>query len=240
MALLGKAAMLLWYDIVPDQIAEHDDWHTRQHFPERVGIPGFLRAQRWVSRSQRPRYFVVYEVADIDVLSSAVYNERLDNPTPWTAKIMPHFRGMVRGFCHVESSHGTVLGATGLAVRYTPKPGKDADLQHRLEHTLAFDLMQRRGLSSIHGLRSGRMPEMTAEQRIRGRDASVDRVLFVTGHSADAMDALAANELSPNVLDSHGAAPGAAITSVSLACLSMAAQPIEPVAEAFATCAGTS
>src|SRR5665213_4016894 len=204
MALLGKAAMLLWYDIVPEQIAEHDEWHTRQHFPERVGIAGFLRAQRWVSRSPGPRYFVVYEVADIDVLSSAAYNERLNNPTAWTTTVMPHFRGMVRGFCHIESSHGTVLGATGLAIRYAPDGGKNEDLQHWLEHTLALDLLQRRGVSSIHGLRSSRMPEMTAEQRIRGRDASVDRALFVTGYCADAMDALAANELSPDALEAHG------------------------------------
>jgi hypothetical protein len=223
MALLGKAAMLLWYDIVAEQVAEHDEWHTRQHFPERVSIPGFLRAQRWVSRSPGPRYFVVYEVADIEVLSSAAYNERLNHPTAWTATMMPHFRGMVRGFCHVESAHGTVLGATGLAVRYAPEPGRSEELQRWLEHTLAPDLMQRRGVCSIHGLRSGRMPEMTAEQRMRGRDASVDRVLFVTGHGADAMDALAANELSPDALEGHGAAPGAAISSVNLACLAMAA-----------------
>jgi hypothetical protein len=223
MALLGKAAMLLWYDIVPEQIAEHDDWHTRQHFPERVGIPGFLRAQRWVSRSPGPRYFVVYEVADIDVLSSAAYNERLNNPTPWTAAMMPHFRGMVRGFCHVESAHGTVLGTAGLVIRYTPGPGTVADLPRRLEDALATDLVQRRGVCSMHGLRSGRMPEMTAEQRIRGRDANLDCVLFVTGHSVEAVDALCGNELSPAALEARGAAAGAAASLVSLACLSMAA-----------------
>lgn len=222
MALLGTAAMLLWYDIIPEQVAEHDDWHTRQHFPERMGIAGFLRAQRWVSRSSGPRYLVVYEVADIDVLSSAAYNERLNNPTDWTTAVMPHFRGMVRGFCHLERSHGTVLGTAGLAIRYTPGPGKDEQLRHRLEHTLAPELMQRRGVSSIHTLRSGRMPEMTAEQRLRGRDGRVDHVLLVTGYAAGAMDALAANELSPAALESLGAAPGSAIGAVSLACLSMA------------------
>jgi len=46
MALLGSAAMLLWYDIVREQIGEHDDWHTREHFPERLGVPGFIRTRR--------------------------------------------------------------------------------------------------------------------------------------------------------------------------------------------------
>ena len=48
MTLLGEAAMVLWYDITPDAIAEHDDWHTHEHLPERVSIPGFVRALRWV------------------------------------------------------------------------------------------------------------------------------------------------------------------------------------------------
>src|SRR4029450_6446341 len=69
--MTASAAMLLWYDIVADQVAEHDEWHTREHFPERVGIPGFLSAERWVAREgTSPRYFVRYDVRDIGVLTS--------------------------------------------------------------------------------------------------------------------------------------------------------------------------
>lgn len=221
MALLGTAAMLLWYDIVPEQVAEHDDWHTREHFPERVGIPGFLRAQRWVSHGPGPRYLVVYEVADIDVLSSPAYNGRLNDPTPWTRSMMPHFRGMVRGFCHQRWSSGTVLGTAGLAVRYTPRPERREALAQWLIQSLAPDLMQRRGLSSVHALQSGAQPEMTAEQRLRGRDGQVDHVLFVTGYAGDAVDALAEGELSPQALAAQGA-NGVQLSLVRLACSSMA------------------
>src|SRR4051812_42652044 len=101
MALLGDAAMLLWYDIVPEHVAEHDEWHAREHFPERVGIPGFLRAQRWTGEPGSPRYFIIYEVADVGVLTDKPYMERLNNPTPWTSRMMPQFRGMTRGFCTI-------------------------------------------------------------------------------------------------------------------------------------------
>ena len=47
MALLGKAAMILSFDIVPDAIAEHDHWHSCEHLHERMSIPGFLRGSRW-------------------------------------------------------------------------------------------------------------------------------------------------------------------------------------------------
>jgi len=222
MALLGTAAMLLWYDILPDQIAEHDDWHTREHFPERVSIPGFIRAQRWVSRSPGTRYFVVYEVTDIDVLSSAPYLERLNNPTPWTSRMMPSFRGMVRGFCRLESSHGSVLGTWCLSLRYDAAAGMEGRLRHWLALELIPRLMQRRGITSAFMLRSDRAPAMTAEQRIRGRDASVDLALMVTGYSPDLMAELATDELGAHSLESQGASPSSVSGVFQLACLTSA------------------
>jgi len=219
MALLGRAAMLLWYDIVPEQVAEHDEWHTREHFPERVGIPGFLRAQRWVSVAEAPRYFVVYEVRDVDVLASAPYLERLNDPTPWTRRMMPHFRGMVRGFCRVESSVGSVLGSAAMTVRCSAAPGAEAPLQRWLDRELIPDLMRQEGTTGAYTLRSDGAPAMTAEQQIRGRDAGVDRVLLVTGYSLDALTALAHKALHADAFEAHGASPGALSGVYALACL---------------------
>ena len=86
MALLGNAAMLLSFDVAPDAIDEHDDWHTHEHLPERLSIPGFVRGTRWVAPEGQPRYFVMYEVEELATLASAAYLERLNNPTPWTRK----------------------------------------------------------------------------------------------------------------------------------------------------------
>src|SRR3954467_14351479 len=101
MPLLGKAAMLLSFDIAEQAISEHDDWHTHEHLPERLSIPGFLRGTRWVALRGGMRYLVLYEVEELATLRSAGYLERLNNPSPWTASMMPHYRGMTRGFCLV-------------------------------------------------------------------------------------------------------------------------------------------
>jgi hypothetical protein len=61
---------------------------------------------------------------------------------------------------------------------------------------------------------------MTAEQRIRGRDASVDRVLLVTGYSPEPVAGLAQDDLRANNLEAHGASPGATSGVFLLACLS--------------------
>ena len=53
--MLGKAAVAMWWDISPEMRAEWEDWHTHEHMPERLGIPGFLRGTRWVADSGEPR-----------------------------------------------------------------------------------------------------------------------------------------------------------------------------------------
>jgi len=41
--MLGRAAVAMWWDVPPDVRAEWEDWHSHEHMPERLGIPGFLR-----------------------------------------------------------------------------------------------------------------------------------------------------------------------------------------------------
>lgn len=183
--MLGRAAMLLFFDIADGAIAEHDDWHTHEHLPERLSVPGFLRGTRWVGlRQGQPRYFVVYEVAEVGVLTSAAYLERLDNPTPWTQKIMPHYRGMTRGFCAVAGRAGLGLGNSALVARF--KPAADPSWVRGLMPALAL----RRGLGGCYLFESAAAPPMTREQSIRGKDAGVDWVLVATGYDAAAVSAL--------------------------------------------------
>ena len=46
MSLLGKACLAMWWDMAPDMRAEFEHWHSHEHFPERLAIPGFQRATR--------------------------------------------------------------------------------------------------------------------------------------------------------------------------------------------------
>ena len=101
MALGSDAAMVLFYDVTGDT-RDHDDWHSTEHFHERLSIPGFRRATRWVASQGTPRYLVIYEVSDTGIATSPAYLARLNDPSPWTAAMMPRFRGMVRSFCSIS------------------------------------------------------------------------------------------------------------------------------------------
>ena len=207
MALLGQAAMILSFDVAPEAIAEHDDWHSHEHFHERMSIPGFLRGSRWIARSGsgQSNYFVMYEVDDLDTLASPPYLERLNSPSPWTSRMMTQYRGMKRGFCRVMCSYGFGLGQVGLLIRFSPEQKKETALRDWLSRELLPKLPAQRGLVSAHLFETARQPGLTVEQRIRGKDAAIDWVLLVSGYAADPLDELASNALAPKTIERHGA-----------------------------------
>ena len=197
--------MLLSFDIVQEAIPEHDDWHTHEHLPERLSIPGFVRGTRWVALHGQPRYFVIYEVEQLSTLASAPYLERLNSPSPWTTKMMAHYRGMTRGFCSVTGSFGLGTGNAGLLMRFKPAAGADASLRKWLVEDALPKLPSKPGLGGAHLFEGALTPSMTNEQRIRGADAGVDWALVVTGYSQEALASLAQTDLGSAQLERRGA-----------------------------------
>jgi hypothetical protein len=203
MPLLGSAAMLLSFDVMPDAIAEHDDWHTHEHLPERLSIPGFLRGSRWVATQGEPRYLVLYEVAELATLTSPAYLVRLNNPTAWTSKIMPHYRAMSRGLCVVAGSLGVGMGNVARVIRFKPRAAQP--LRSWLLDEVLPALPNKRGIGSAHLLEGAAAAPMTNEQRIRGTDAGVDSTLLVMGYDAQALGDLSRGTLAKGELERRGA-----------------------------------
>ncbi len=66
MPLTGSAFVIMWHDITPEADSEYNLWHTREHMPERIALPGFLRSRRGVNRGlDRQHYFTLYECAGL-------------------------------------------------------------------------------------------------------------------------------------------------------------------------------
>jgi hypothetical protein len=195
MPLLGSAAMLLSFDIAPEALEEHD----------RLSIPGFRRGTRWVALGGEPRYMVLYEVENLQVLTSETYLARLNNPTPWTTRMMPNYRGMRRGLCTVDGSFGFGQGGTAALIRFTSDEERASELNHWLLRVLLPSLPHLSGLGSAHLLRGAATASMTNEQRIRGADRNVDSAIIVTGYDAGAVAACAKNLIGAGFLPDHGA-----------------------------------
>lgn len=166
MNLRGKGVLALWNGIDPTRRAEYDLWHTREHVPERVAVPGMIGARRYLRvAGPLPEYLALYDMEDTHVLTSQPYLRLLDNPTPWSKSMRPSFRGFMRLCCRRELSIGGGLGAALGAAVLADVPGLRSS---------AF-------LSAIRGLTS--QPGIVAVHLLL-RDHAVPDVPFTIGGDA--------------------------------------------------------
>jgi hypothetical protein len=78
--------------------------------PERVGLPGFEGARRYVGERG---YFTLYQLEALDALQTPEYADVIAHPTPWSARMRPRLSAFVRRPCEQlarwGSSHGVAL-----------------------------------------------------------------------------------------------------------------------------------
>jgi hypothetical protein len=74
----------------PRMEEEFSAWYDTEHLPERLSIPGFLAARRWVADGMpgEGKYLATYELDSLDVLSCAEYLARFQMPSPWTRRCL--------------------------------------------------------------------------------------------------------------------------------------------------------
>ena len=205
MTLLGQAAVAMWWDIAPANRAEFEDWHSHEHFPERMGIPGFMRGSRWASSEGKDGFFVLYELEDYDTLTSSHYLAGLNDPTPWSTKMMPLHRNMVRSQCRIVETFGGGIARSMITLRLSPQQGQTESLRSHLQRLL-LKLHSRPGVTGAHLLHT-QTPDIgvTQEQKIRGgADKAADWIVLVSGCDAGVLSQLAAGELSADALSEVG------------------------------------
>jgi hypothetical protein len=136
--MIGEAALAIWFDVDPEAEAELNAWYPRQHLPERLSVPGFVRGRRYAAAGAAARFFTLYEVETAAVLASPAYLERLNHPTDWTRRVLPSFRRMVRGaYGRLGGSAGDRVERDLLTVRITPAAGQAPAAQAWLEREAA-------------------------------------------------------------------------------------------------------
>src|SRR5262249_24114023 len=149
MSLLGKAAVAMWWTIRAEQRAEFGDWHSHEHFPERLRIPGFRRGSRWTNAMDAEGFFVLYELEQYEILTSKGYLDRLNSPPPRSTKMMPHHLNMVRSQCRVAASFGGGVAATIATIRLSPQAGRESNLKEMLSEALRA-WVDKPGLTGAH------------------------------------------------------------------------------------------
>jgi hypothetical protein len=201
----------MWWNMAPELRSEFEDWHSHEHFPERMSVPGFRRGSRWANKDGAEDFFVLYELDTYGTLTSPHYLSRLNDPTPWSTKMMPHHRDMVRSQCRIHETYGGGLAQFMLTLRFSPMVGR-AEALHKYLTPLLARLPLLPGITGGHLLRT-ETPNAptTAEQMIRGGDAVADWIVLVSGYDSLALEKVAEAELSGRKLKQAGALPSSTI-----------------------------
>ena len=69
---------------------EFDDWLDLEHNPERLTLPGFVAATRWLATDDSATSLTLYEIESLAVLDSEAYRGVTGtNLSPWSRRIIP-------------------------------------------------------------------------------------------------------------------------------------------------------
>jgi hypothetical protein len=214
MALLGAAVLAIWNDIAPGGDDEFIHWHTREHIPERVGVPGFLRGRRYVAVSGSPRYFTLYETESVETLSGGAYAARLNDPTPWTRRSLPLFRNTKRTACRVSASVGVGVGGALATLDFGPEPGREQELQAWLSATTLPVMSERPGVVGVHFCQADveATQVKTEEKKLRDRADELARwVLLLEGTAPEPLEEACGEFVTAEALARRGATAGSSL-----------------------------
>ena len=148
MPLAGKGMLLTSMDIDPSDDVDFNRWYDREHLEERVAIPGFLEARRYIAHQGSPKYLCLYSTETFDVLDSPAYRAKLANQTDWSRKTMARFKNMIRAVARISISRGQGRGAALGIVRLRPMAGGEDKLRTALQQKL--DPEKSDGIMSMH------------------------------------------------------------------------------------------
>jgi hypothetical protein len=114
--------LIVYNEVKPPHERDFNEWYNREHIDERVNLPGFHRARRYVAVRASPKYLATYECDSVHDLARPGYLALLANQTPWTQAVMARFTHFHRLTLRVQidKTHGE--GGAITTVRFIPQP----------------------------------------------------------------------------------------------------------------------
>lgn len=152
MPMAGTGMLMTSMDIDAAHEADFNHWYDREHLAERVAIPGFLEARRYVAIDAVPKYLGLYSTATFEVLDSDAYRNALASQTAWSLQNIGRFQNMLRSVARITISRGQGRGAVLGLVRIRPPEDDVTGLRETLREKL--DPGQIHDIISMHLMES--------------------------------------------------------------------------------------
>lgn len=106
----GEAFLILANGVAAHRRRAYENWHSFEHVPERLTMPGFLAGRRYVAgRGAATRYLTVYDLAGVEAVETPAYRQLLAHPTPASLSMRPAMSAVVRGLYRADAQSGAGL-----------------------------------------------------------------------------------------------------------------------------------
>ncbi|MSO76263.1 MAG: hypothetical protein EXQ87_05040 [Alphaproteobacteria bacterium] len=161
---MAKGILIAAMDFSTVAEDEFHDWYDLEHVPERLRVPGFNNAERWIG-IQNPKVSVAtYDLDSLGVLKSPPYLAVAhDKGSPWSMRLTSRVKRLIRyeGDQIVPGGATAPAGATGMlmiAMNVAPEHEADFNDWYNKEHIPALSavpgtLSARRFQGNIAGTR---------------------------------------------------------------------------------------
>ncbi len=203
MPLRGRAFNAMWSGLLKGYERELDRWHTIEHMPERVGVPGWLRGRRYMTtKADGHAMFILYEASHVGAFCSPAHLASLNNPTEWSKRVQPGLVNFIRSPCQTLISIGDGIGGALAAIRISGEIKEKIEPTQRLM-SAAPAIAQLHGVTAVHvGQCVVSDISGTAEAKLRENIAdNVSFVVLVEGIGVPELESV-----TPQLLDIASAA----------------------------------
>ena len=146
MPLHGKGMLITLTQVAARDERDFNEWYNREHIDERVNLPGFRRARRYVAVRATPKYVATYECDTVADLATPGYLRLLANQTPWTKSVMARFTHFQRLTLRIQVDQTHGVGGGLAAVRFVPDPRRRKALVEWLSVQTFPKLIRRPGM----------------------------------------------------------------------------------------------
>ena len=135
MALRGKGMLVVFAEVKARHERDFNEWYNREHIDERVNLPGFRRARRYVAVKATPKYLATYECSRVGDLATPGYLARLAEQTPWSNRVTRRFTKFHRLTLAMKVDQVRGIGGGIAAVRFVPEASHRVALLRWLRDT---------------------------------------------------------------------------------------------------------
>src|SRR5271169_4828257 len=94
---MAKGMLIAAMDFSAAPEDEFHDWYDLEHVPERLRVPGFINADRWIGIENPKVSVATYDLDNVGVLHSPAYLAvGGDNGSPWTKRTAKFRKSILR------------------------------------------------------------------------------------------------------------------------------------------------